>query len=246
MTDNFITVKTFTYPHELAILRSRLESEGIECFVKDELTIETYPFYSNALGGLKLQVKQSDLKKTIQILKETGYLNEEIISGPSEMNNKIDSVTSKVPFLNKLRFEFRLIFIIMVIISLLGGIIYWAILPSTLERLIANNWCVDKVFYDSTNFQPNTVEKIQLQFEGVCTETLELNYNMRSIKLPGFNSSQITGAWKYENNRVQIIFTDNYEFVYKGNYKIKFSNNDLILISSKTTIYCHKQEQIRF
>jgi type III secretory pathway lipoprotein EscJ len=72
--DNFVTVKTFSYPHEVAVIRARLESEGIECFVKDELTIQVQPFYSNAIGGVKLQVKESDLAQTIEILKETGYL----------------------------------------------------------------------------------------------------------------------------------------------------------------------------
>jgi len=38
--DEFITIKTFTYTHELAIIRARLESEGIECLVKDELTTQ--------------------------------------------------------------------------------------------------------------------------------------------------------------------------------------------------------------
>jgi hypothetical protein len=74
--DQFITVKTFTYPHELSVLRSRLESEGIECFVKDELSSQVISLYSNTIGGAKLQVRESDLDKTIEILKEAGYLND--------------------------------------------------------------------------------------------------------------------------------------------------------------------------
>ena len=75
--DNYITVLTFTYPHELAVIRGRLESEGIQCFAQDEMTIQVYPFYSNAIGGIKLKVKESDLVQTLEILKEAGYISDD-------------------------------------------------------------------------------------------------------------------------------------------------------------------------
>ncbi|MFT6137917.1 MAG: hypothetical protein ACJASM_002238 [Salibacteraceae bacterium] len=34
-----ITVATYTYPNEMAISKSKLEAYGIECFVRDELTV---------------------------------------------------------------------------------------------------------------------------------------------------------------------------------------------------------------
>ena len=74
--EKFITVLTATYGYEVAIIRGRLESEGITCFVKDELTVQVNPFYSNAIGGVKLQVKESDLNQAVEILKETGYIKE--------------------------------------------------------------------------------------------------------------------------------------------------------------------------
>ena len=76
-TEKFITVLTFTFASEVAIIRGRLESEGITCFVQDELTVQINPFYSNAIGGVKLQVQESDLDKVIEILKETDYIKEE-------------------------------------------------------------------------------------------------------------------------------------------------------------------------
>ena len=79
-----ITVLTFTFPHEVAIVRGRLEAEGISCFVKDELTVQIHPFYSNAIGGVKLQVRESDLTQAIEILKETGYIYEEELSSSQE------------------------------------------------------------------------------------------------------------------------------------------------------------------
>ena len=75
--EKIITVHTFTFPNEAVIIRSRLESEGILCFVQDELTTQLLPFYSNTVGGAKLQVKESDAPRAIEILKEAGILGDE-------------------------------------------------------------------------------------------------------------------------------------------------------------------------
>lgn len=93
--ENFVTVKTFTYPHEVAIIRGRLESEGIECFVQDELTIQVNNFYSNALGGVKLQVREGDVPEAIKILKEGGYLTEEDFQ-TSPFQAKLDKLVAKI------------------------------------------------------------------------------------------------------------------------------------------------------
>jgi hypothetical protein len=100
-TDNYITVLTFTYPYEVAIVRGRLESDGIECFVQDELTIQIHPFYSNAIGGIKLQVKESDLEQAVEILKEAGYIKEEDLQAPKSLTN-LNKFLSKIPVINKL------------------------------------------------------------------------------------------------------------------------------------------------
>ena len=73
MRERYITVLTFSYLHELAIVRGRLEAEGIECVVKDELTTQIQPFLTNVIGGIKLQVKESDLQSAITVLKDVGY-----------------------------------------------------------------------------------------------------------------------------------------------------------------------------
>jgi DNA-directed RNA polymerase subunit RPC12/RpoP len=94
--NNYTTVLTFTYPYEVAIVRGRLESEGIECFVQDELTVQVNPFYSNAIGGVKLQVKNSDLKQAVEILEETGYIKKEDLQ-PSKDKIILNKILSEIP-----------------------------------------------------------------------------------------------------------------------------------------------------
>ena len=72
--DNFKTIITFTLPQEAYLAKGFLESEGIETIIKDELTAQVYNFFSNAIGGVKLQVKESDWENGLAILKKGGYI----------------------------------------------------------------------------------------------------------------------------------------------------------------------------
>ena len=72
--EKIVTVLTTTFGYEMAVIRGRLEAEGITCFVQDELTVQVNPFYSNAIGGVKLQVMERDWEQAMTILKETGYI----------------------------------------------------------------------------------------------------------------------------------------------------------------------------
>ncbi|MHA7056898.1 DUF2007 domain-containing protein [Aquimarina sp. M1] len=65
---DFITIATFTYPNDYAILRLLLEREGISYFFENETMIGVFPFYSNALGGINLKVHRKDLIRAQQII----------------------------------------------------------------------------------------------------------------------------------------------------------------------------------
>ncbi len=70
MPDKLITIATFSHPIEAHILKTKLESEGIECFIADENTVTMNWLYSNAIGGVKLQVKKSHFKRAMAIIQE--------------------------------------------------------------------------------------------------------------------------------------------------------------------------------
>ncbi|MBN1291058.1 MAG: DUF2007 domain-containing protein [Candidatus Latescibacteria bacterium] len=65
--ENLITIGCFSQGIEAHLAKTRLESEGIECFIRDENTINVNWLYSNAIGGVKLQVRQSDSEKAKKI-----------------------------------------------------------------------------------------------------------------------------------------------------------------------------------
>lgn len=68
MSNKLITVASCSEPIEGHLLRTRLEDEGIRCFVADEHTVSANWFYSNAIGGMKLQVCEADLDEARDIL----------------------------------------------------------------------------------------------------------------------------------------------------------------------------------
>lgn len=68
MADRFVTIATFNDVTEAHILKGRLEAEGILCFLGDEHIVGAQPFYSVAVGGVKLKVTAQDEEEARAIL----------------------------------------------------------------------------------------------------------------------------------------------------------------------------------
>ncbi|WP_298340387.1 DUF2007 domain-containing protein [uncultured Algibacter sp.] len=68
MSNTFKTIARFQYSTEAQIIKGRLEAEGIQVFLSDNLTIDTDPLVSNAIGGVKLKVLSADALKAQHIL----------------------------------------------------------------------------------------------------------------------------------------------------------------------------------
>lgn len=88
--NHFTHIATLTYPSELVVIKSLLESENIACYVKNELTVQVHNFYSNAIGGISLEVPNNCVLEAITILSDNGFENylvftpKEYMDGPQE------------------------------------------------------------------------------------------------------------------------------------------------------------------
>lgn len=71
---DWVTVKRFTLPSEAYIAQSLVVSGDIPTFLKDELIVTVHNFYSNAVGGVKLQVPQAEVMQALEILADAGFL----------------------------------------------------------------------------------------------------------------------------------------------------------------------------
>jgi len=68
MEEKLVTVAVFGAPYEAEMAKGELEANDIPAFVLDQFTIGANPLYSNALGGIKLQVPASYAEDAQQIL----------------------------------------------------------------------------------------------------------------------------------------------------------------------------------
>ena len=68
MKDTFVTIARYTYSSEAQIIKGRLEAEDIQVFLRDNITIDTDPLVSHAIGGVKLKVLAKDENKARDIL----------------------------------------------------------------------------------------------------------------------------------------------------------------------------------
>lgn len=76
---NWVTIQSFTYPQEASIAQAKLESMGIETFLQDELTTQVISGYSNALGGVRLQVLENKSEEARKILIDGGFMKDETV-----------------------------------------------------------------------------------------------------------------------------------------------------------------------
>ena len=65
---DLVVIKTYSYGHEAYDDKNLLESGGINCFIKDEMTVQMNNFYSNAIGGVKLVIDSDDYDEAFKLL----------------------------------------------------------------------------------------------------------------------------------------------------------------------------------
>jgi hypothetical protein len=81
--DELVTIRTFSQSIDFEMVKSYLESYGIECFGRDEVNNRAY--LANVNGGIKLEVRKEQAEEAVKILIEAGYLKKEDFEPSPEM-----------------------------------------------------------------------------------------------------------------------------------------------------------------
>ena len=66
----YILIKSFDNYIPAHIALGRLKEEYINCYLQDEYSVTIDPFLSNAIGGIKLMVAETQLDRARQILED--------------------------------------------------------------------------------------------------------------------------------------------------------------------------------
>jgi hypothetical protein len=68
--DDLVTVASFADVPEAELARERLELEGIAAFVIDAQTAGVMPYLTSATGGVRVQVRPTDIERAREILSD--------------------------------------------------------------------------------------------------------------------------------------------------------------------------------
>jgi hypothetical protein len=63
-------IREFMFVPDALVAKSILDSAGVKCFLSDETTIRMDWLWSNALGGVKLWVREEDVETAVALLEE--------------------------------------------------------------------------------------------------------------------------------------------------------------------------------
>lgn len=76
MSSTTVEVYTSTQVVDVHIVKTRLESEGIECFVTGETLNQVFGGVQGITQGVSLMVRESDAETALHILRDEGYIPE--------------------------------------------------------------------------------------------------------------------------------------------------------------------------
>jgi len=75
---HYKTIAIFQYPSEYSVLKLLFDQEEIRYVFLNETMVSVFPFYSNGIGGIRLQVHEEDIAQAIEIIKN--------LNNPSNLN----------------------------------------------------------------------------------------------------------------------------------------------------------------
>ncbi|PWT71476.1 MAG: hypothetical protein C5B59_18050 [Bacteroidetes bacterium] len=87
---NFVHLRSFDNYVNANIQLGMLQDEGINCHLQDEYTITIDPLLSNAIGGMKLMVYESQVQRAMRLLEKVDGNNLESEAEGRELAREID------------------------------------------------------------------------------------------------------------------------------------------------------------
>ena len=95
--DKMVEIARFTYPAEAQTLLALLRAEGIDCYLRNELSSQIMAGYVD-VGGARVEILEKDLPRALEIMREGGYLlpGDDDLAEPA---GKLARLTRHIPLL---------------------------------------------------------------------------------------------------------------------------------------------------
>ncbi|MDR0430843.1 MAG: DUF2007 domain-containing protein [Tannerellaceae bacterium] len=69
--DKMVEIVRFQYPADAQTLVALLKSEGIDCYIRNELTTQMLSLID--VGGARVELLESNVPRALEIMKANGY-----------------------------------------------------------------------------------------------------------------------------------------------------------------------------
>ena len=139
--DKIVEIARFTYPADAQPLMALLRSEGIECYLRNELSSQIMAGYVDVggdwenrlkqdVGGARVEILESDVPRAMKIMEEGGYdlPREDEQAEPVE---QVAGFARHIPFLRKYPLEKQIMILFVIIAVFLALVIYFGSLISS-------------------------------------------------------------------------------------------------------------------
>lgn len=107
------TIATFSKAEEAHLLRMRLEAGGIPAYLLDENIVQVNWLYSNAIGGVRVQVAEEDVAKALELMNEAGAPLDDAVAIPCPYchseETELDELPRRLSFLSLLLVGFPIL-----------------------------------------------------------------------------------------------------------------------------------------
>lgn len=123
--NTLVTIAEFNLPNRAQFLKSLLEAEGIQCYLKDELTSQIYGT-GIMFGGIKLQVLDTDVEAATRILIARGFEEDSVqLENQQEELKSSKTIFSNVPYIGRLSYPAQMwtVLILTIALGLILGLI---------------------------------------------------------------------------------------------------------------------------
>lgn len=189
--NKWITILKVDLPVDAQLIRSILEMEGIYASIPDEYTADVAPFYSQAIGGIRIQVSAKDFDQAYSILTENGYLKAEP-TAENKVLKWINQKTLQLPIIKYWRSEVRILSFVIIILALIITPLVFFSQPTFKDQITSHNWCLTKA-----TFKGKDLRVISSQFKitlNTCEHLVNF-YTSGKFDVPKFEDAAPIVSW---------------------------------------------------
>jgi len=122
MEERMVEIARFTYPSEAQTLVALLKSEGIDCYIRNEVSSQIMAGYVD-IGGARVELLESEVPRALEVMKDNGYSIPDEGEQPEQIKT-VASWTKQIPFLRNLSLEKQILFLFIIIAVFIAILIY--------------------------------------------------------------------------------------------------------------------------